>query len=323
MNHSDVRNHMADYLEGDLPLGPRALFDAHLDECAECAQEIEHMRLTIGALRSLPDPEPPPMLVHDVMRRIRLGEAHPTWGDRVRSFFDFLLSPKVLAPISAAAIAAGIVIGTQPLRDFIERGGVLNEQAAVPSVRIQIAGLPVEAAGAGAVLERPRTLSPGAEMVARSQMFQERPARTRFSDWTSVESFPSGGAVAPGIAVASRSGPMGSSELARGAWTPSAYLPARTPMPTHAWPSADEWLDIVEEQPGEFADRMAARSLAEREHWIESLSRRAAERGRLQAIVYSLRSSSNPLAHSLADEMATSGAGYGGGTLSVANEHGD
>ena len=322
MNHSDVRNHMADYLEGDLPLGPRALFDAHLDECAECAAEIAQMRLTIGALRGLPDPEPPPMLVHDVMRRIRLGEANPTWIDRVRVVFDFLLSPKILAPISAAAIAAGVVMGTQPLRDFIDRGGVLNPEAAGGSVRIQIAGLPVEAFGQGAEQAPRRALSPGAQMVARSQMFEEQPSRTRFGDWTS-QSFPSAGAVAPGIAVASRSGPMGSSELARGGWTPSAYLPARAPVTKREWPSADEWLEIVEARPGEFADEMAARSLAEREHWIGSLSRRAVERGRLQPIVHSLRESPNPLAHSLADEMLASAGAYGGGTLSAANTHGD
>ncbi|MCH2187491.1 anti-sigma factor, partial [Myxococcota bacterium] len=190
MNHSDVRNHMADYLEGDLPLGPRALFDAHLDECEECAAEIAQMRRTIGALRGLPDPAPPPMLVHDVMRRIRLGEANPTWVDRVRVFFDLLLSPKVLAPISAAAIAASVVLGTQPLREFIDRGGALKPQAEGAVVRIQIAGLPVQATGEGASQGSVRALSPGAELVVRSQMFEEQPSRTRFSDWT-TQSFPS------------------------------------------------------------------------------------------------------------------------------------
>ena len=46
MNHSDIQNRMADYLEGDLSLSKRALFDAHLDACTECARELSEMRGT-------------------------------------------------------------------------------------------------------------------------------------------------------------------------------------------------------------------------------------------------------------------------------------
>ena len=59
MNHSDIQGRMADYLEGELSLGNRALFDAHLDGCGDCSRDLSAMRETIGLLRSLPAPEPP------------------------------------------------------------------------------------------------------------------------------------------------------------------------------------------------------------------------------------------------------------------------
>jgi anti-sigma factor RsiW len=52
VKHSDVQDHMADYLEGDLPLERRALFDAHLDDCEACLSEIREVQRTI----TLPSP---------------------------------------------------------------------------------------------------------------------------------------------------------------------------------------------------------------------------------------------------------------------------
>ena len=47
MNHADVKRHLAEYLEGDLALDKRARFDSHLDECRDCAREVDEMRQTI------------------------------------------------------------------------------------------------------------------------------------------------------------------------------------------------------------------------------------------------------------------------------------
>ena len=35
MNHSDIQARMADYLDGELNLDKRALFDGHLDHCED------------------------------------------------------------------------------------------------------------------------------------------------------------------------------------------------------------------------------------------------------------------------------------------------
>ena len=74
MNHSDIQSRMASYLDGELALGQRALFDAHLDGCEACSTELSDMRATINLLRRLPSPEPPADLVDQIMRRVAEGE---------------------------------------------------------------------------------------------------------------------------------------------------------------------------------------------------------------------------------------------------------
>jgi anti-sigma factor RsiW len=104
---------MADYLEGDLPLQKRALFDAHLDACERCGRDLEELRATISLLRGLPDPEPPADLVDNAMRRIRAGEARPTVGDRIREWISSLAAPGFAVPATAvvAAMALALVSG--------------------------------------------------------------------------------------------------------------------------------------------------------------------------------------------------------------------
>lgn len=332
MSHSDVRNQMPDYLEGDLSLDRRALFDAHLDECPECAREIAEMRMTIGALRSLPAPEPPPMLVADVMRRIRLGEGQETFFDRLRALADVVLAPRVLAPVSVAAIAAGILLGTEPLRDGMPFGldpaslvvgeappgtiVVARTDPQQPSERDALPAVPsMTSAGALAGIPGGSARTPGQELIALSELLAERSRRSHFSDWSSLGSLASAGAGvgAPGVTVATRSG-----DAAFDARGGTAYLPSRPAEAEERWPSADEWLAHVELQPVDFADQMVARSLAEREHWIDSLARRAVETERLDRVVSALRQSRSRTAHVLADDFASAGARHGG-TLSASH----
>ena len=113
MNHADVKHHLADYLEGDLPLDARARLDAHLDGCPECAQEVDEMLQTIRLLHLLPVPETPPMIAADVMRRIRLGETEPNWFERIRRIVGSVLEPSFVLPASAIAVAALVVMVVQ------------------------------------------------------------------------------------------------------------------------------------------------------------------------------------------------------------------
>ncbi len=164
MNHADIQKHMADYLEGDLSLDRRALLDAHLDECEACARELAGMRATIALLRSLPDPEIPAGLADNVMRRVRAGEGRWTWLDHVQSAVSFLISPPVLAPVSAAMLGAGILLAAGQIQL-----GIPDPEPAAPAHRIaasQPAPSPARAASSG--LAESDVLPAGARPIGAS-----------------------------------------------------------------------------------------------------------------------------------------------------------
>jgi len=113
VNHAVVTEHLADYLEGDLALDQRALVDAHLDSCEECKQEVREMQQTIRLLRALPEPEVPPMIAANVMRRIRAGETRLGFFERIQRALGGVLEPSFVLPASAVAVAALVVVAIQ------------------------------------------------------------------------------------------------------------------------------------------------------------------------------------------------------------------
>ena len=119
MNHAVVTEHLADYLEGDLALDLRALVDAHLDTCEICGQEVREMQQTIRLLRALPEPETPPLIAANVMRRIRAGETRPNWLERIQRALGGVLEPSFVLPASAIAVAALVIV-------VIQGGGPLS-----------------------------------------------------------------------------------------------------------------------------------------------------------------------------------------------------
>ena len=51
---------VTDYLEGTLPEGERARFEAHLAECDGCAGYLEDMRRLVDTMHETPEPPPDP-----------------------------------------------------------------------------------------------------------------------------------------------------------------------------------------------------------------------------------------------------------------------
>ncbi len=312
MNHSDIQHYMPDYLEGDLALDRRALVDAHLDECPDCARDIAGFRSTIAALRGLPDPVAPTDLTANVMRRVRMGEGRTSLLDRIRVIAAGFLAPRILAPASAALLAAGLILGTGDLRNQLDAirddfvGGPVPSSDTVRDV--ELAGqnvsdvrstLEVESSNGGSVVDSgflpggsvgPTTQ--GQELIALSQSMDERSGiRTRFNDWPAAR---------PASTVAVALNPVGP-VVER---STSSFLPGPLVDAGQRWPSADEWLVHLRQRPAEFADLMALRTLAEQEHWIDRLAHRALSRGELDEIVTVLRSSGSERARILAEDFA-------------------
>jgi hypothetical protein len=291
VNHSDIQSRMADYLEGDLSLGKRALFDAHLDACTTCKGELTEMRETIGLLRRLPTPEPPVDLADNVMRRIRAGEGQPGLADRLARWFaelnEFITTPRFAVPATAlaAGLAVALVSGETSLR--------------VPS--FQISNQETQVAR--------RTSGPAAQQLSEEQIqnFADALAGLR-AESIADNSLPSGsrlGMSGPATGSDSPRTPLGISRS--GAADQSLELASAATAggaQEQSLRTRDEWLDVLIEQPGLFAAEHAGLSAVEQELWITHLSRRAVELGRLEDVVAALRGTSDPAAVALGDSFA-------------------
>ena len=62
---------ITDYLEGALPAGERARFEAHLAGCRGCRTYLAQMRQTVRTLRQLGDDGLPPQAKDDLLRLFR------------------------------------------------------------------------------------------------------------------------------------------------------------------------------------------------------------------------------------------------------------
>ncbi len=115
-DHSGYRDDVGAYLLGALPDAERAAFEAHLEGCAECREEVERLRPAADLLpRSVEQVEPPPSLKRSLMEVVereagsRAGAApaeRASLGERLRG----LLRP-VRPAFVAGALAIGLVVG--------------------------------------------------------------------------------------------------------------------------------------------------------------------------------------------------------------------
>ena len=287
MNHLDARNSMEDYLEGELPLELRARFDAHLDDCADCSRFLDQLRRIPGLLQALPDVEPPPMLTHDVMRRVRMGEAEPRLLDRLRDFLSELLSPGIAIPAGAmlAAFFLAVTSGQfewSPARTTPRP--IANELAPIPREATALANRILRPAASGPVPQLVRA-GDGARYVSQPlAVFELQPVS----------------ATDPAVPGLQDGAPQRVRIMARRPSLGSRFSGAGLGMPS----SADDWLAVVLQEPAEFARRQASLSLAEREHWVRVLARRAVETGSEQAVLSALQHSGTSAGLALARSFA-------------------
>ncbi len=145
MNHSDLRSKTARYLDGELPLNERALFDGHLDQCDACGDELSEMRATIQLLRTLPSPEPPTGLMENVILRIREGEGQPGFLGRLSDTVSTLLTPRFALPAAslAAMVAVILVSNETPLQIPQLEAAWRNLRGAPDSTGNRTAGSPL------------------------------------------------------------------------------------------------------------------------------------------------------------------------------------
>ncbi|MDG2334667.1 MAG: anti-sigma factor [Myxococcota bacterium] len=307
MNHSDVQDHMADYLEGHLPLEKRALFDAHLDDCSDCRGEIRSMQEMVTLLRSLPEPEVPLGFSESVMQRVHEAESRVSWLESLQAAFRLLMNPRVLAPVSVALIALGIIGGAGEVEKALVLevpGGSLATQT-LPADGAVLAGIPVPSRSPKSAVAR--ASAPGANFQIRLQSGPVRVPEQQtphlinpipLNEFSQYARGFRGGVVKDDVFYDS----AGVNLEARRSGARMVAVPSRA-RAQEKQPSAEEWLARLKRNPGDFASALSSSTLAEQELWIANLARHARQRGELPEIIAALRQSPNRRANLLAEDF--------------------
>jgi len=104
-----IESQLSDYIEGLLQPQDRAVFEAHLADCAECAPLIASVRSVMTQLHSMEQLEEPPRLVHSILDKT-LGPRETVSGwQGFRNFIRGLATPK-FAYGSASVFATFIIL---------------------------------------------------------------------------------------------------------------------------------------------------------------------------------------------------------------------
>ena len=333
MNHSDVQDHMADYLEGHLPLEKRALFDAHLDDCSNCFGEIREVQRTITLLRSLPEPEVPHGFAESVIGLVREREDRASWTDSLREALKLLVNPRVLVPASVAMIALGIIGGTrqvqdalpipasspqfagqiQPVEDSRLAGipipGTSFERAPVnrarrnPTLQIRFYSDPVLTNLLGPIRVPAYSVAELAPVFSRQFLRNDGQVGARRVADGFIQEVSPGQTGVLRVAAPTQGGTQGMNAVGMGVGNSTQRLPLESQ------PTPDAWLARLRRSPGDFASLLSNSSLAEQELWIANLTRHAMERGELNEVIAALRESSSKKANLLAEDFATGARG--------------
>ena len=71
----EVTELITDYVEGALSLRDRLRFQLHIGMCRHCRAYLRQMKLTANSLGHLPEPELPPELEQELLRRFESWKA--------------------------------------------------------------------------------------------------------------------------------------------------------------------------------------------------------------------------------------------------------
>ncbi len=328
MTHRDVKRHLADYLEGDLGLAERALVDAHLDQCEDCAREVVEIQRTIRLLQMMPEPETPPMIAANVMRRIRAGESQPGFFNEMIRRITSVLEPSFVLPASAVA-AAALVVAVLPHPNpsdlaalwggasLVGEGGEGSRSPQVVRDARETLGARIIAGDRSGRSPLSTTMAstmavPNVAIVGRKGIFSDPVLEPTLASSPGAErsgmNRPGRGVLTPPpSSVAPERWVVGGmmSGLSGARMVSQSLAPRAVDRTSSGGEDPrDVWLARGLDRPAEFARFLGDKTLAEQELWVSRLADRADARGLLDELVLSLMTSGDDAAAWLAKDFS-------------------
>ena len=262
----------------------------------------------------MPEPETPPMIAANVMRRIRAGETEVGFFERLRRRVTGILEPSFMLPASAIAAAAFVVVVVQDPSRF----GVDALTAAPPpavtsaleaSAPLPLTGMSVSRVAGGSRSTATRAPEPLPRFRSRTPDGVTRgvfagAAPPSFLLDASQGSF-AGGAIDlrnRAVPVAAPIAP-GMLPVRRDASAGRAFDAVHAGGRASGEDPRDAWIGLGLERPADFARFLSGKTLAEQELWVERLADRAESRGLLDELVQALEATPNGLGGVLAADF--------------------
>lgn len=116
MTHLAASQRLSAYLDGELIRAERVAVETHLRHCPVCRRDLAELEQVRAWLRALPEVEPPPGVLDDVLRRV----ARPSSAAQmVRGWLRGVFRRPAVA--AAAVLVVGLVIALPLARGRIDR----------------------------------------------------------------------------------------------------------------------------------------------------------------------------------------------------------
>lgn len=104
MNCLEARDLFSRYLENELDLKTKQIFDAHLAICTSCAKELAEFKEILASLKDTPEVEPPPYFLQAVHARL---EKEPAFSRILKKLF---VPFYIKIPMEAIAVTVTVII---------------------------------------------------------------------------------------------------------------------------------------------------------------------------------------------------------------------
>lgn len=106
MDCRTIHDHLSTYLDHDLPLPMRVLFDQHFAACPQCRHELAQLHTVTAWVRELPRIEPSPVFLQQVCERVKRlpHRSPPPWFRRLAGTWPLQVAAALVVVVSAALV---------------------------------------------------------------------------------------------------------------------------------------------------------------------------------------------------------------------------
>jgi hypothetical protein len=109
MTHLELENLVSEYLEGQLDVGRRLEFEAHVGTCLGCRELVADVRQAMEYCGSAEDPDPAPWLIPKILLAT-IGERQPTLFERLAAILRPGLQTRVVYGVAMTLFSVSIIV---------------------------------------------------------------------------------------------------------------------------------------------------------------------------------------------------------------------